>query len=68
MKRNKKLLDRTFLHNLYLGFNYKNNRYDVKIPLSCDLVEVLNKLKTIRKYQTVMNIDKKMFEAKCDLL
>lgn len=66
-KRNKAIVDRTFLHNVYLGFNYEDSRYDVKIPLSCDLVDGLKKLKTIKKYQNMMNIDKKICSTVCEV-
>jgi 23S rRNA pseudouridine1911/1915/1917 synthase len=55
-KTDKELIDRMFLHNIYLSFLYKNNRVKVEVPLPIDIKKCLNKLKLEKKYNFLLSI------------
>jgi 23S rRNA pseudouridine1911/1915/1917 synthase len=64
LKKNKKIIDRFFLHNIYLQFYYKNEKYKFIIPLSCDLYNCLNKLQNFKYYSDIYNFNKTLLKSK----
>ena len=60
----KKIIDRFFLHNIYLQFYYKNEKYKFIIPLSCDLYNCLNKLQNFKYYSDIYNFNKTLLKSK----
>jgi hypothetical protein len=61
LQKNKKIINRCFLHNIYYEFNYNNKNVKFTIPLQNDLLDCLQKLKPInKKNYDVYNIPTKL--------
>ena len=64
-KRNKKLINRCFLHNIYYQFKYDNIDKKIFIPVPDDILSCLKKLKSSKDYNInkipnkLLNINKK---------
>lgn len=61
LQKNKQIIRRCFLHNIYYGFNYNNEDLEFIIPLQKDLLDCLNNLKSTKKYD-VYKIPKKLIK------
>ena len=50
-EKNKELVERMFLHNIYLGFSHENTNYSVQLRLLPDLVKCLKRLRVREKFK-----------------
>lgn len=62
LRNNRKIINRLFLHNVFLKFTYNNENYSYTIPLSFDL---LNTLLKFNKTKKIYNFNK-LLKIKCN--